>query len=101
MKELADSLRNLEPKTVFLLHSTSHTEKKIGWNIVAASTKKYTEECKFNLGKITSEVLSQMGEIKGGGGGRNEMGQASAQIKSGNAQMMLFASLILSFKQSV
>ncbi|MDH5717255.1 MAG: alanine--tRNA ligase [Spirochaetia bacterium] len=76
LKQIADQLREKNGKTLLLL--ASHKDNK--WNMVTAATKEYAKEISIDLGSFIKEFIQSFSELKGGGGGKIEIAQASGAL---------------------
>lgn len=86
MKSLIDLLREKDASAVYFIASVDAQSNK--WNFVAGTSRKYTEEKSINLGKALKESL-KTSSLQGGGGGKNEIAQASGVITTTNDEVVI------------
>ena len=80
LKQLADSLREKNPDTLFLLNSLNQEGKKTRLNLVLATTKAFANRLSFDGDRVIKEMLAELTFFKGGGGGKTELAQASGHL---------------------
>jgi len=81
MKTMVDYLRSKSPDSIIILFSSGEPEGK--WNLLLATTYAYAEKTGFDASKNIKQLMAANPELKGGGGGKKELAQATGVIPAG------------------
>jgi len=78
MKIMVDYLRSKSPDSIIILFSFGEPVGK--WNLLLATTYAYAEKTGFDASKNIKQLMATHPELKGGGGGKKELAQATGMI---------------------
>jgi alanyl-tRNA synthetase len=78
MKTMVDYIRSKSPDSIIILFSADEPTQK--WNLLLATTYAYAEKTGFDASKNIKQLMAVHPELKGGGGGKKELAQATGAI---------------------
>ncbi len=97
LKEMADKLREKRNNLIFCLQTRQDDQ----WAMVFATSKTYSQKRKIHLGKIIKSKINSSFFLKGGGGGRDEIAQASAIVQNGIEDQIIFSTITKSLENEL